>query len=139
MGSNVPYFFTHSEQISWHYDNIWRTYLNYCIWRENETIIFSLATGILPEALLLVFKLLHQFYSTFSYLESYPKASFLTPSIETLTQFHIRVTPIGSTFEFQPEPLGTFRYWYKTLKNTFCFVLAPTETRGKPFEVGISQ
>ena len=22
----------------------------------------------------------------------------------------IRVTPIGSTFEFQPEPLGTFRH-----------------------------
>ena len=51
----------------------------------------------------------------------------------------IRVTPIGSTFEFQSEPLGTFRHWYKTLKNTFCLVLALTETRGKPFEVGISQ
>ena len=42
---------------------VW-TYHNYCIWRENETIIFLLATVILPEAHLSVCKLLHQFYSS---------------------------------------------------------------------------
>ena len=52
---------------------------------------------------------------------------------------YVRVTPIGSTFEFQPEHLGTFRYYQKSLKNTFDLVLALTETRGRPFEVEISQ
>ena len=41
------------------------TYLKYCIWRENETIIFLFATVILSEANLSVCKLLHQFYSRF--------------------------------------------------------------------------
>ena len=50
-----------------------------------------------------------------------------------------RVTPIGSTFEFRPEHLGTFRHYQKSLKNTFGLVLALTETRGRPFEVEISQ
>ena len=38
MGSDVPYFSSHCEQVSQWYDDFWKAYLNYCIWQEISKI-----------------------------------------------------------------------------------------------------